>query len=81
MPTKYLEKLSLNSLYLFTFGAFSLFILDGLIPDPIPLVDEAALLYATLQGLRAIVSKRKGSTKTSFLSDSKSALAEVKNES
>jgi len=59
MLKKYLDKLTLNQLYIFTTGAFSLFLLDCVIPDPIPLIDEAALLYTTLQGLRTIAMRRK----------------------
>jgi len=58
MLKKYLAKLSTKQLYVFTAGAFALFLLDGVIPDPIPLVDEAALLYATLQGLRMVAARR-----------------------
>ena len=58
MLKKYLSKLSPNQLYLFTFGAFALFMLDCVIIDPIPFVDEAALLYTVLQGLSVIAQQR-----------------------
>ncbi len=59
---KFLTKLSTKQLYIFTAGAFGLFLLDGMIPDPIPLVDEAALLYVTICGLKEIVAQRNPTT-------------------
>ena len=58
MLKTYLNRLSPKQLYALTVIVFGLFVVDGMVPDVIPFVDEGVLLYTLLACVRMIMDKR-----------------------